>query len=257
MNISDEIYLKEELEIKKELLDFYTTKKSLIIFDIGTCDGLDAVKYHRLFPNSTLYAFEPLPANFLLLKQNIEKYNCPIFPINLALSNEVGTAEFHVSSGRPQDVASDIDWDFGNKSSSLLPPNKASEVLPWLKFQEKITVETSTLDSFCLQKSISLIDFIHMDVQGAEMLVLKGASSMLSKIKMIWMEVENIELYKNQPLKTDVESFLKKNGFTKVKDTVNQIAGDQLWVNLNYFPKKKLTHTIWKLFTRFFQNKLK
>jgi FkbM family methyltransferase len=252
MIISDEIYLKEEIEIKKELLDFFNVDASLTIFDIGTCDGLDAIKYRRLFPKSTLYAFEPLPANFILLTNNIEKYNCLITPVNLALSNAVGKAEFHVSSGRPQDISSDVDWDFGNKSSSLLPPNKASEVLPWLEFQEKIEVETSTLDMYCGLNSINGIDFIHMDVQGAEMLVLEGASGMLSNIKMIWMEVENIELYKNQPLKLDVERFLSENGFTKIKDTVNHIAGDQLWVNLNYFPKKKLTHTLWKIYAKIF-----
>jgi len=51
---------------------------------------------------------------------------------------------------------------------------------------------------------------MQMDVQGCELKVLKGASSILSKIKLIYMEVANEEYYKEQPLKKDVEIFMTK-----------------------------------------------
>ncbi len=158
---------------------------------------------------------------------------------------------FYISSGNPSDLSPNDEWDYGNKSSSLLPPDKTSEVLNWLEFNQTEMVSTITLDSFCQEQKIKQIDFIHMDVQGAELLVLKGAENLISSIKIIWLEVENITLYKEQPLLFDIENFMKQKGFTKIKDTVEHISGDQLWVNLDYFPRKKITHKLWKLYTYF------
>jgi FkbM family methyltransferase len=249
---SDEEYLNSPLEIEKELTSFFSLNSVKVVFDIGACDGLDSIKYGRLFPNSKVYSYEPLGNNVSLINENIAKYKSSnIIPIQIALSDRKGEAEFYVSSGRPDHIAEDIDWDFGNKSSSLLEPNKTIEVHPWLKFKKKVTVNTDTLENFMFENSISLIDFIHMDVQGAELMVLKGAGQSISKIKMIWLEVENVELYKNQPLASDVESFLKQNGFIKIKDTVNKIAGDQLWVNYSYFLKKKITRNLYLIFNKF------
>lgn len=45
------------------------------------------------------------------------------------------------------------------------------------------------------------------------------------------MEVAAIELYQGQPLKNDVELFMHDHGFVCMKDTVNETAGDQLYVN--------------------------
>ena len=248
---SDVDYLETQLEIESELKSFFNIKNVKNILDIGACDGLDSIKYSKLFSNSIVFAFEPLSNNIDLINKNLINYNVKnVVPIQLALSNKKGKATFYVSSGRPEEIDEDIDWDFGNKSSSLLEPNKTIEIHPWLKFQESIDVQTETLENFLLEKNRLIVDFIHMDVQGAELMVLQGAGKYISKIKMIWLEVENIELYKNQPLASDVEHFLLVNGFSKIKDTVNHIAGDQLWVNYTYFPKKLITSSIYKLFRK-------
>ena len=245
---NDSNYLSAPLEISKELDSYFDSNQVKLILDIGACDGLDSIKYARLFPCSIVYSFEPLLKNFELINKKITQYNVTnVLPIKLALSNEKGIATFHVSSGRPEEITDDLDWDFGNKSSSLLEPNKTKEIHPWLKFQERIHVQTDTLENFLNERNKKIVDFVHLDVQGAELMVLQGAGKFIRNIKMIWLEVENVELYKNQPLATDVEHFLQFNGFSKIKDTVNHIAGDQLWVNFNFFPKKKLTHIIYKI----------
>ena len=96
-----------------------------------------------------------------------------------------------------------------------------------------------------------MVDFIHIDVQGAELKVLKGAENNIRKIKAIWLEVEKISLYKNQPLNCDVENFFERNNFLKIKDTVGNISGDQLYINKEYFNEFqiemiKLLHIIQK-----------
>jgi FkbM family methyltransferase len=248
--MNNEKYINLPIEIENELFSHFKKNDKLTIFDIGSCDGLDSVKYARMFPASKIYAFEPLSKNVELIYSNITTYAIStIKVVPVALSDKKGQEKFYVSSGNPEELKSS-DWDYGNKSSSLLPPDRTTEVLEWLKFDQVEMVDTITLNEYCSSEKINEIDFIHMDVQGAELMVLTGAKSFISSIKMIWMEVENISLYKNQPLKSDVESFMKKNGFTKIKDTADHIAGDQLWVNLNYFPKKKLTHTLWKIYSK-------
>ena len=245
---NDEEYLNSPFEIQNELNSFFKLNNVKTILDIGACDGLDSIKYAKLYPFSKVYSFEPLLKNFKLIERNLRKYNINnVYPVNLALSTEKGNATFYVSSGRPQEIDKNIEWDFGNKSSSLLEPNKTVEVHPWLKFDEQIIVKTDTVKNKMVEFEVETIDFIHMDVQGAELMVLKGTSDYISKIKMIWLEVENIELYKKQPLTADVEFFLKSNNFVKIKDTVNHIAGDQLWVNYDFFPLKKIKRKIYKI----------
>lgn len=246
MLLTRDNYINTPSPIEKELKELFDVKDELIIFDIGSCEGEDSIKYSKIFPNSKIYAFEPLPKNLSLLYSNLEKYlinNVEVFPI--ALSNEKGKASFYVSSGQPDNLPKTDHWDFGNKSSSLLPPDKHIEYLPWLNFNQVIEVNTDTLKNFCVKVGIKYIDFIHMDVQGAELKVLEGAAEFMTNIKSIWLEVESISLYKGQPLKKEIENFMQGHGFCKIKDTVGDIAGDQLYINLRFFDKNKIKKYIY------------
>jgi FkbM family methyltransferase len=240
-----ERYLQSKLPIEKELRLLFDMEKKLVMFEIGCCEGEDTIKYSRLLPNGTIYAFEPLPKNFERTKENLARFkiqNAQVF--NLALSDKKGSAEFHVSSGTPSNKPK-TDWDYGNKSSSLLEPDKHMEITDFIKFAEKITVQTETIEGFCNDHQVNQIDFIHMDVQGAELMVMKGAGAMMGKIKAIWLEVANVSLYKNQPLAKEVEQFMKANGFTLVKNKTNKVAGDQLYVQTSYKKSLPFFKRIW------------
>ena len=231
-NYNFDSYINSPLLIQEELLSLFEKSKDIVIFDIGACEGEDTIRYSKLFHNSTIYAFEPLPNNFKRASDNLLKYGINNASIHrIALCDRNGSSKFYVSSGRPHGIECDTQWDFGNKSSSLLSPTKAmKESFSWLNFGEEIEVPTQTLESFCSNSAISQIDFIHLDVQGAELMVLKGAGELLKSTKCIWLEVENSELYSRQPLKDDVEAFMVKNKFKKIKDFVGDISGDQLYV---------------------------
>lgn len=242
MKLSRQDFINSPPEIKDDLLGLFNQSDPLQIFDIGACEGEDAVRYSKLFHNSTVFLFEPRPDNLKKVEENISKYNCTNIRVSdLALSNENGNATFYLSSGQPDLENKPEDWDFGNKSSSLLPPSEEMKKhTEWLEFKETLEVTTKRLDEFCNANKVEQIDFIHMDVQGAELMVLEGAGSFINKIAAIWLEVEAVELYKGQPLKNDIELFMEKNGFIRIKSTVNNIAGDQLYANPALIDRKKI-----------------
>ena len=230
-----ENYILTDSPIKKDLLKLFNKNDKLTILDIGGCEGEESIRYSRIFPFSSIYIFEPLPENRKLILENIIKYktkNIELVPF--AVSDEEGFSQFYVSSGHPENQPKDLDWDFGNKSSSLLFPESTYNQ-NWLKFNEEINVQTIKLDNFFIKNKIDEIDFVHMDVQGAELKVLIGANDHIKHIKAIWLEVANVELYNGQPLRSDIEIFMKSKGFCLIKSELEGQVGDQFYLNKNYF----------------------
>ena len=137
--------------------------------------------------------------------------------------------------------------------SSLYPPNEPYLArfagLPELvNLDFSFEIDTTTLDNFCQEEGINEIDFLQIDVQGADLDVLEGASKILNcGILAIQIEVEFSHLYTNQPLFADVDTFLRKHDFTlfdvsksyrprarsPIHSTVR--AGQLLWGDAFYF----------------------
>ncbi len=71
-------------------------------------------------------------------------------------------------------------------------------------------VETKRLDDI---PEVADADFLKLDVQGAELLVLQGAERTLDHVVVVQTEVEFLELYKGQPLFADIDAHLRRRGF--------------------------------------------
>jgi len=106
----------------------------------------------------------------------------------------------------------------GQVASSLLKPNR--EFLD--KFPEAdrfdiidtVRVDTDTLDNQLAENKVGGVDFIKIDTQGSELSILEGATETLSKsVFGIEVEVSFEERYKNQPLFSDIDNFLRPFGF--------------------------------------------
>lgn len=225
-------YLSRPSPVESELRQLFRRDEPLVIFDIGACEGEESVRYARLFPRARILSFEPLPSNQALVRANFARYGvtrAELLP--LALSDRAGEATFHVSSGQPPTEFSGRDWNYGNKSSSLLPPAAAGPMHGWIEFKEAIVVPTDTLDAVCARHAIDRIDFVHMDVQGAEHLVLAGAARLLPNISALWLEVADRELYRGQKLRREMEALLHARGFSLGFAAHGGIEGDQFYVN--------------------------
>ena len=75
------------------------------------------------------------------------------------------------------------------------------------------SINTITLDDFAQQNDIKDIDFIKIDIQGAELDVFMGGEKTLKAATLIVSEVEFIPLYINQPLFGDVCQYLVSQDF--------------------------------------------
>jgi FkbM family methyltransferase len=74
------------------------------------------------------------------------------------------------------------------------------------------TLDTVSLDGFVRNNDIGTVDFIKIDIQGAELEVFEGGIATLKDTLAIVCEVEFVQLYLNQPLFGDVCNFLFKQG---------------------------------------------
>ncbi|GAB4343829.1 MAG: hypothetical protein Kow0089_19930 [Desulfobulbaceae bacterium] len=190
---------KEKFEIQKKLLAGFEVK---VVFDVGAYVGGYAKAYRRLFPHAQIYAFEPLRESYETGVKRM-KDDPGIRLLNLAVSDRTGRIPLY----RNQDVL----------TSSTIPAAETGTYVDALtKTVECVEVESVTIDDFCRQENIPSIDILKLDIQGAELAALQGASSLLDshKIRLLFVEVEFMEIYRGQPLFHDVAAFLTGKGYS-------------------------------------------
>ncbi len=100
--------------------------------------------------------------------------------------------------------------------SSLLKPNaavcSAYPYGPQLDVLANYPVELARLDSICRAEGLRP-DVLKIDTQGTELAILRGAGDLLSHMLVVELEVEFVEQYEGQPLFSDVDQFMRRNGF--------------------------------------------
>ena len=98
-------------------------------------------------------------------------------------------------------------------SSGFYPPNiqftNRLQNRDYLNIVGTAEINTVTLDSLTLK-----LDFIKLDTEGSELEILEGGKETLKNILGISIEVAFRELFQGQPLFSEVDSFLRKQGFT-------------------------------------------
>jgi len=183
-------------KIDAALLRRLIGKSDPVILEIGCNNGGHTQWFLRMFDNPRIYCFEPDPRAVQKFRARIGACaNVHLFEI--ALSDRNGEVAFFQSSGRRPAKSGEhsTDWD---KSGSIRKPKEHLNQYKWVKFSDVITVPTMTLDDWCAAQGIEEIDFIWMDVQGAEMDVLRGGAQMLDHTRLIYTEYSNREMYEGQ-----------------------------------------------------------
>lgn len=104
---------------------------------------------------------------------------------------------------------------FAPGMTSLFEPNP--EVLALFRNAEIWGTVTSTLEVDTVRlddvPETADADMLALDIQGAELMALQNAEKLLSSALVVQSEVEFVEMYKGQPLFSEVEQFLRRHGF--------------------------------------------
>ena len=105
------------------------------------------------------------------------------------------------------------------ESSSFLDLETHKQAHPEVHVVETIKCITKKLDTLISENNIDVseYDFLNMDLQGAELLALKGMKDNLHKVKYAYLEVNREELYKDCARVEQLDEFLKEFGLHRVQ----------------------------------------
>lgn len=207
------------------------------VFDVGANIGLFSLWIsEQLHFDLNIYAFEPIPVLYEILKQNAERLNSEklkVFPFGLSQERKFVMFGYHpnaspLSTAYPEDSIRERDKlkqaILSNFRSSSPKAQKLKWFPPFLRswmvdreldrvFQfEQVRCELRTLSKVIVEQKIKQIDLLKIDVERSELDVLLGIEAEdWPKIKQVVVEVHDLD---NRVEK--VATLLKKHGFRSV-----------------------------------------
>jgi hypothetical protein len=129
----------------------------------------------------------------------------------------------------------DVTFNVSNniQSSSVLEFGTHSTEHPWVEYIDKILEKSITVDTFFDKNNIdcSKYNFWNFDIQGAELMALKGSIKNIQYAKVLYLEVNEKELYKNCGLIHEIDAFLEEYKFKRVVTNMTHHGwGDALYI---------------------------
>ena len=210
-----------ETEIVKKII-----KKGDIVLDVGANIGYFTLIFAKLVgKNGKVFAFEPDPTNFGLLTKNVEINGFKnVILIKKALSDKTGKTNLFLSN-----------W---NTADHMIVDPKEK--------RNSVEIEMTAGDDYFRDFS-EQINFIKMDIQGAETDALRGMSSLLQKMNDIKIMIEFapkwLKNFGYDPL--ELLNYLKEFGFKlfEIDDDMKKIIPISSQVLIKKYSPEREEHT--------------
>jgi len=183
-------------------------KGALTIIDAGAHHGHTIEQYLENFAQCRVIGIEPDRENFAKAAARVAEFGDRVELVRAGLSDSIGTADLYRNTA---DMTHSLlklgDIRYYDEPFAIQGADKAT--LP----PEKI--DTLTVDSLCATRNIELVDIMKMDIQGGELMALRGAKNMLSRgaIRLIVLEVNFVPMYQDMPTFWDVADYLRGYGY--------------------------------------------
>ena len=200
-----------------------------VVFEFGSRYGEDTIEFAKALPRARIYGFECNP-NTLPHCQNATNLYKNITLTPKAISQNSGEISFYPINAK-QTTTTHADGNQG--ASSTLRASGKYTIENYV--QDEVKVEAIRLDDFMTARKITHIDILWMDIQGGELSALKSLGTQISRVKVIYSEVEFMEIYENQPLFSDIKAYLTEHNFVFVGFTgKSEIFTNAIFVHKNY-----------------------
>ena len=171
-----------EISLIRQVLGRRVTEDhNFVVFDVGanigeyTASILDVAE--SMGGKLAVHCFEPSPVTFSKLKAAMaQKYQSEkkVFCINAGLGDLEGIMELYI-----KEEGSGINSFYNRRLERL-----------GISYDETETVQVTTVDAYCRKESIPYIDFLKVDVEGHELAVMRGATGMLKKQAIDYIQFE-------------------------------------------------------------------
>ncbi len=164
----------------------FEPKQGEVFVDVGAHIGLYTLRAAReVGPTGRVIAVEPDPQSYCILKDNVALNNLHnVLVVNAALSDASGQKTFYACTD---------------------PSLSGFELQSNARLREVRTVKTLTLDELVRIAEVSDVNWIKLDVEGAETKVLHGGANLLANAKKLRVIVESSN--------GDAMEYLKQFGF--------------------------------------------
>lgn len=168
-------------------------KPGWVVMDCGALYGDHSIAYARTVgSNGAVIAIEANKMAFDCLCKNAEKFQSPMFCINVALCERHGSVAVHIME--------DVNIGASRVSTEATPPTPN---------KTEIEVKTASIDGIAMDASLDRLDFIKIDCEGWEYKILQGAKNVLEKFKPILLiEMNSWTLSQQGSCYKDIYDFL-------------------------------------------------
>ena len=173
------------------------------ILDVGAHVGDTAQAYRARFPGAAIHALEPFPQSYHQLTKRFAD-DARVSAHHLAVADRPGRQRLYVNA-----------IEVTNSLLPLIPSSAAIARASSEHLDETIDVDVVTLDAFCESHQVRAVDLLKMDIQGAELLALRGGAGLLQRraVRLVYLEVSFQSLYRGQAFFTDIHSYLTSSGY--------------------------------------------
>lgn len=216
------------------------------IVECGARDCTETVAFHELLPQAEIYAFECNPDTLPVCRNTVRGID-KIHLVEKAVSDTCENVTFFkIDPSRTRAT-----WSDGNPGASSL--FIASGKYPVEDYaQTPVTVVAVTLEKFMATAGLAMIDLLWMDLQGAELLALRGLGPAIKRVKLIHLEVEFIEMYSGQALWPDIRRFLSSHGFhLQTFTTFGEYSADAVFCNTTLVPNSSRSLPDWLVYYKY------
>ena len=147
---------------------------------------------------------EPIPSVFAQLRGNLAEFPRQRAFQYLVTDRDEHIYDFHIASNEGQ-------------SSSILPLANHRNMFPKVYYSEELKLRSITLASLMKQEALDPLAFqaLVLDTQGSELMVLRGATTVLPHFRFVKVEVPDFESYKGCCVSSELSDFMTQQGFSE------------------------------------------